>query len=227
MSEPAHHRPADPADSKAALLLAAALAVAGALLGFAWSAWSPPGPPAEVLRDGRFAVLSENEAAISSDGRFLVIVVSLGLIAALLTWFLRPANRGATVLVGLVVGTAAAALLSELVGHLTGGGSFSGKGYRFSDGTTREITMHLPLSLHMQGLLLVGPAVVALVYGMFVAFAARDDLNRNDPVRDSMLAAKPVPVAAAASVHAGDHPQYGGGYGNAAGPAQQQDLPSQ
>jgi hypothetical protein len=216
-------------DLRAAVLVAVALAVAGALLGLLWAAWSPPRPAAEVLGGGSFAVLDETESAIAGDGRFLILTVALGLVAALLAWFVLPARRGATLLLGLCVGVGVGGLLMELVGHLTGGGSFTGRRYLLTDGTRREITLHLPLSLHEQGLLLVGPAVVALVYGLFVAFAVRDDLGRPDDVRDRLraAAAPPQPFGDPRSVRAGDYPQYGGGYGDAPGALQQRDLPPQ
>lgn len=223
---PAAPRRPDPAPVRAAVSLAVALAVLGALLGLVWSAWSPPGPAAEVLGGGRFAVIDESESAVAGDGRFLVIAAATGLVAALLAWFGLRAVRGAAVLLGLAAGAAGGALLTELVGHLTGGGSFAGRLYDLSDGSRQEVTLHLPLSLHLGGLLAVEPGVVVLVYGLFVAFTAHDDLGRPDPVRELVAPPRP-PVPPYGSVHPGDHPQYGGGHGDAAGPPQQGDLPPQ
>ncbi len=236
---PPRRRP-DPADVRVALAAAVTLTLLGALLGLLWSAWSPPGPSAEVLGGGSFAVLDESESAVAGDGRFLVITAATGLLAALLTWFWRRGNRGAAMLFGLSAGAAVGALLTELVGHLSGGGSVSGKVYELTDGSHAEITRHLPLSLHLQGLLVVEPAVVALVYGVLVAFAERDDLGRPDPVRDGVRQERSVlppyppagpppgyPPAWPGSVDAGDHAQYGGGDGDAPGAAQQRDLPPQ
>ncbi len=225
-------RAATRTDARVAAALAVGLALLGALLGLLWAAWSPPGPSAEVLGGGSFAVLDENESPISADGRFLIIVVAVALVAALLAWFLLRGHRGPTVLLGLCAGVAGGGLLTEVVGHLTGGGSFSGAMYRLSDGSRREVTLHLPLSLHIQGLVLIGPAVVALVYGLFVAFAVHDDLGRPDPVRDTLLARRAARADSSAppaepSVHAGDYPQYGGGYRDASGALQQRDLPPQ
>jgi hypothetical protein len=136
-----------------------------------------------------------------------VIVASIGLLAALLAWALRPANRGPLVQLALCVGGFVGAVLTAWIGHLVSGGTVDGKA-----GTT---IAHIPLSLHMRGLALVEPAVAALVYGLFVAFAARDDLGRDDPVRERV------------SVRAGDDPQDGGGYGDAPRALQQSDFPPQ
>jgi hypothetical protein len=74
---------------------------------------------------------------------------------------------------------------------------------------------HLPLSLHMTGLLLTEPAFALLVYGMAAAFAVSDDLGRPDPVRERLL------------VRRVRDPQYGGGDGDASGVPQQSDLAAQ
>jgi hypothetical protein len=204
------HQPAGgeaTADLRVAIALTLGLAVLGALLGLLWAAWSGPQQRAYVLGPGKLYPYDEVETMARSDGRYLVIVATVGLLAALLGWFARPRNRGPLVLLALCLGGLAGAALTAWVGHLTDGGTFAGK--------TNTTIKHLPLSLHMHGLLFVEPAVTALIYGLFVAFAARDDLGRPDTVRERV------------SVGAGDHAQYGGGYGDAPGALQQRDLPTQ
>lgn len=186
-----------------------ALAAIGAILGIVWAAWSPPGPQAQVLGHGEF-IVDETEAFVAADGRFLVLAVIVGLVAAVLAWTDR-AHRGPAVVGGLVLGGIAGSLLMELVGHLFGGGSFHGTQF---PGTDVYLTARMPLSLHMQGLLLVESVVASLVYGVLVAFAAADDLGRPDPYRSS-------------SVDPGDHPQDGWRNGDAAGALQQGDLAPQ
>lgn len=183
------------------------LAALGALLGVIWAWWSGPQQRAYVIAPGKLYPFDEAETMGAADGRYLVLVAATGLVAALLLWTWRRQNRGPLVVLALGIGGVAGAALTAWVGHLTGGGTFDGRA-----GTT---IAHLPLSLHMRGLLFAEPALAALVYGLVVAFTARDDLGRPDPVRD------------AASVRAGDHPQYRGGYRDAAGPLQQRDLPPQ
>jgi hypothetical protein len=198
---------ASTADLRVAARITVGLAVLGALLGLLWSTWSGPQQRAYVISPGKLYPYDEVETMAGGDGRYLIIVVAVGLIAALLAWILRPGNRGPLVLLALCIGGLAGAVLTAWIGHLTGGGTFDGK--------TNTIIKHLPLSLHMRGLLFVEPAVSALIYGLFVAFASRDDLGRHDAVRERV------------SVGAGDHAQYGGGYGDAPGPLQQRDLPTQ
>jgi hypothetical protein len=195
------------ADLRSAAVIVIALAVLGALLGVAWSAWSGPQQRAFVIAPGKLYPYDEVETMAASDGRYLVLVGALGLFAGLFGWFRRPANRGPLIVLALIAGGLAGSALTELVGYLTGGGTFDGKA-----GSTIK---HLPLSLHMHGLLLVESAVAALVYGLFVAFAMRDDLGRADPVRERL------------SVGARDHAQDGGGYGDGPGALQQSDLPPQ
>jgi hypothetical protein len=180
-----------------------------------------------VLGGGVFEVLGENENQIAADGRFLVIVSVVGLLAGLLAWFGRPRNRGPLVLLGLVVGGLCGAALTDLVGHLTGGGSFSGKKYDLSDGSVQEVTLRLPLSLHMPGMLFVEAAIAALLYGVFTAFAVHDDLGRPDPVRDELRGRRAGPPLDEISVGAGHEPQGGWGYGDGSGPLQQREFPPQ
>jgi hypothetical protein len=209
-------------DLRFAALFAGTLIVLGALLGLLWSVWSPAGPAATVFPGGKFEP-DETEAFIAGDGRYLVIVAATGVLAGGLAW-LGARNRGPAILLALGLGGLAGASLTELVGHLTGGGSFTGKSYRFSDGSVHEVTLRMPLSLHTQGLLLVEAAVAALVYGLFVAFAARDDLGRPDPVRDALTARPGHPGGL---VDPGDHSEDGGGHGDAPGALQQGNLSAQ
>jgi hypothetical protein len=203
------HRPVSGAgrDLRVATITFLTLTVLGALFGLVWEAWSGPQQRAYVIGPGKLYPFDEVETMAGADGRYLVIVAASGLAAALLAWFARPGNRGPLVLLGLCAGGFLGAVLTAWVGHLVSGGSVHGK--------TGSTIPHLPLSLHMRGLTLVEPAIIALVYGMFVAFAARDDLGRADPVRERV------------SVRAGDDAQYAWGYGDAPGALQQRDLPPQ
>jgi hypothetical protein len=211
------------ADLSIALIAIVILAVAGAVVGFIWQAWAPPGPAAQVLGGGKF-IPDETEAFIAGDGRYLVLTAAVGLVAALAAYFLRPANRGVVLAAGLILGGFAGAVVTRLVGRLTGGGSATGHVVTVAGGQYR-LSDHLPLSLHMTGLVVIEPAVAALVYGLLVAFAVHDDLGRPDPVRERVTMRRGG--ASEESVHAGGYPQDGGGYRDAASAPQQGDLPPQ
>jgi hypothetical protein len=218
-------------DLRFAALFGSVLTVLGAVLGLLWSWWSPARPGAEVLGPTAF-IPDETEAFVASDGRYLLIVTVVGLVAALVAWRWKS-RRGPVVLIGMLIGGVTGSLAMELVGHLSGGGSFTGKLYKFTDGSTERYTTHLPVSLHAQGLLFVESTVAALLYGLLVAFATHDDLGRPDPVRAELVPASvgagPDPAGAGTdnSVGAGDQSQYGGRYRNAPGALQQGDLPPQ
>ena len=190
--------------------VALVLAVVGALAGLLWSAWSPAGPRALVVSPGSY-IPEENEKFVAADGRYLLIVAVLAIAAAVGAWFL-PRSRGVLTLLGLVVGTGAMSLVMEGVGQLAGGGTY--------DGRTNTVIAQLPLTVHARGLFFVAPALAALVYGLLVAFAVRDDLGRGD-------APPAPPVPPYALVPAGHQPQDRGGYGDAPGLLQQRDLPPQ
>lgn len=177
------------------------LAVLGALLGVLWQWWSPPGPLGYVIAPHAVQP-DETEAFIAADGRFAVICASTGLVAGVAAWWHKP-TRGPVTAVALAVGGVLGAVLTDLVGHLLAGGT--------GDGKTRTILPHLPLAVHMHGLLALEAAVAVLVYSLFVSFAAADDLGRGDPV----------------SVGVGDQPQFFGGCRDAAGAFEQPDLPPQ
>ena len=157
MSAATAYATADPSSSRAraatngdvvvAGVIAWGLAAVGALLGLVWQAWATAGPQAEVLGGGKF-IPDETEAFIAGDGRFLALTAAVGLLAALGAWLLRPANRGAPVAAGLLVGGLAGALLTELVGHLTGGGSATGRVVHATSGQQFRLTAPAAVAAH-------------------------------------------------------------------------------
>lgn len=191
------------AELRSAAVIIVVLAALGALLGLVWDAWSPPGPLGFVVTPGAVET-GENEAFVAADGRFAIIVLVVGLIAGLVVFFWKR-TRGPAAIVALAIGGVAGAVLTDLVGHVARGG--------VGDGKANTYIAHLPLSVQMQGLLVVEGAMAVLVYGLCVAFAPDDDLGRPEP--------------GLASVGVSGQLQYGGGYTDAAGQLQQRHLPPQ
>lgn len=198
------------AQLRAAAYVVLALAVLGALLGVVWQAWSPAGPFGIIYQNG--VQPDETEAWAAADGRFALLVAVAGLAAGVAAWFLRRA-RGPQLVLALVAGGLAGAALTEWVGHLIRGSADTFTCYPASG--PAQCTRHLPLALHMWGLLYIEPALAVLGYGLFVAFTARDDLGRPDPIRGRL------------SVDLGWEPDNRWGYGDGPGPLEQRDLPAQ
>ena len=199
--------PAERGDLRVAGAVVGGLAVLGAVLGLIWSAWSGPQQRAYVLAPGKLYPFDEVETMAGADGRYLVLVGATGLLAGAVLYWWRRANRGPLLAAALGAGGLVGAALTWWVGYLSGGGTY--------DGRAKTIIAHLPLSLHMRGLLLIEPALALLVYGMSAAFAASDDLGRPDPRRERLLVGR------------AGYPQYGGGYGDAAGTPQEGDFAPQ
>jgi hypothetical protein len=194
-------------DLRAAGVVVAVLAVVGALLGLVWSAWSGPQQRAFVIAPGKLFPYDEVETMAAADGRYLLLVGVSGLAAGAVLWLRRRANRGPLTVLALAAGGLLGAALTWWIGYLSGGGTYDGR-----KGTT---IAHLPLTVHLHGLLFVEPALATLVYGILTAFAVRDDLGRHDPVRARL------------SVQSGQQPQDGRRDGDAPRALEQGDLPPQ
>jgi hypothetical protein len=142
------------------------LAAAGALLGLLWQQISPRTqgfvyvPPHGIIAE-------ENESLIASDGRFVLLTCAAGLVAAVAAWSRRSA-RGPAAALALAAGGLLGALLTDRVGHATGGGH---------DGGTLNEVITLSVRVHARGLLLLEPAIALFVYAACALFARRDDLG--------------------------------------------------
>ena len=218
MIDPAVAPPARPdaagerrAQVRAAGLVVVVLAVVGAVLGLVWQAWSPPGPIGVRLPAGIQA--DETEAWAAGDGRYMIIAVAVGVVAAIAGWYVPSLRRvrGPFVALGIAIGALAGSALTDLVGWAVRG---DGNDYSCGAGTCID---HLPLTVHMHGLWFVEAFIAVLGYGLFVAFAVADDLGRPDVQKDGPAVAPAGTEPVASSVGAQHEPQDGRGYGDAAG----------
>lgn len=161
-SEPWFH----PREVRVASATFLVLLVVGALLGLVWNLWSRT-PTQGLVYTAHAIIPDETEGFISSDGRFLVLTGVVGLLAALIVWF-RPGGRGPLVAAALAAGGVAGALATDLVGHVSGGGS--------DTGAIDTLLPRLPLQVHAHGLLVVEAGLALVVYLICALFASRDDL---------------------------------------------------
>jgi hypothetical protein len=154
-----------------------ALIIAGLLLGLIWRWWAST-PTRGLAYYNNTIVPDETEGFISSDGRFLVLTGIVGLLAGALVWF-RRRRRGPVAVAALAIGGVAGAALTDLVGHLVGGGTTSGKlGTQFA---------RLPLEVHAIGLLFVEAALALWVYVLATLFAGPDDLGVGEAPAPAVL----------------------------------------
>jgi hypothetical protein len=161
-----------------------ALAVLGAVAGLVWAGWSPPQPAGFHQAHGPTWSIDESEAAIAADGRYAVLALITGLVAAGALWR-RTRLRGPIAVTALAVGCLLGAQLTRAVGYLAGGGSAPDRAcvLYLPDPVNGSCTVHMRLSLHLSGLAYLSAAVAVLVYSLCAAFAVRDDLGRRDPLR--------------------------------------------
>ena len=129
-------------DIRLAAVTIASLVVIGAVAGFAWAAWSATATRG-LIYTRTTIIPDQTEGFVSSDGRFTVITLAIGLLAGLIVWR-RRGERGPGAVAGLAVGAVLGAALTDLVGHLVGGGT--------RDGTVGSVVTRLPLQVHALGL---------------------------------------------------------------------------
>jgi hypothetical protein len=184
---------------------------AGGVLGLLWQWWSPAGPAGFLVSPGQVQP-DETEAFIAGDGRYAVIAVAVGIVAALIVWFGRV-ERGIMTVVALAVGGLGGAAATAAVGHV-----MRGDGHKYTCGSGASSCIdHLALSVHAHGLLLVEATAAVLVYGLCIAFARDDDLGTPDPAGE----------LARGSVGADVELQHPGRHRDRVGETQQGDLPPQ
>jgi hypothetical protein len=150
------------------------LAVAGVPLGVLWWALAPRADY-RITGAGPVAVGNPSEELlIADDGVFVLIVAALGLLAGLATWLLRR-RRGVAVLVGVALGTLAAAAVAWQVGELLGPPPTHAALTHVGGRVTTSLT------LGMLPALAVGPFFAVVVWLVGALYARTDGLGRTPP----------------------------------------------
>jgi Protein of unknown function (DUF2567) len=181
---PARHR-AWRRELASALIVAAALAVAGVPLGLLWRQVAPK--VEFVMTDGgATTVAPEPEEFVAADGWYLLITFATGVLAAVVVWALLRRRRGPVVLLGLVAGCVAGGVLTAWVGHQIGYAHY------------RYLVSHAPVGTHffrpplvrtgyvglwfgflprVQGAVLIEAIAAATTYLVLAAFHVEPDLR--------------------------------------------------
>lgn len=147
-----------------ALILGAA--IVGIPLGWWWQSMAPR-TRAYVDPNG-FVIPEESESRISADMRALFLFVGLGLVLGAGAWLWRS-RRGPIVLIGATAATAVGSASIALCGRWFSGGA--------SHGAPRSV-ITLPVTLNGRAMLLIAPALCALIYVCAAIFSSDDELGR-------------------------------------------------
>lgn len=181
-------------DAVAPVALAVVVAAFGPVLGWIWAAVAPR---IEIIKtDGGFLYAHEEpEEAIAADGWFAILGAAAGLVFAVLAWVVLRRYRGVGVLLALVVGSLAAAVLAWRVGDTIGYAEFA----RAREVAAEGAHLYAPLGLRITdvtgdglgllqptGVVAVQALVAAFVYTVLAGFSSYPDLRSPDPAEQTV-----------------------------------------
>jgi len=155
---------------RTALRLVLSLAVAGIPVGLLWLVLAPR-REYEVVAGGYLALEPQSEALIGADSWLLILTTLLGVLAAVLAWWIVRA-RGVAIVLGLATGMVVAAVVAWQIGELLGTGP--------TEAQTAQIGTIVTLGLGLRAVpvLVIGAFISTLTYLVVVSFAPSDDLQR-------------------------------------------------
>jgi len=158
------------ADLRRAGVVAAAVTVAGVLLGLLWL-WLAPRVPLVSDNTAVFLSDSEGEEAIGADGTFALLGLAFGAVSAgLVFWFHR--RGGIWLTVGLAVGSVLGSVLAWQLGTRLGPTSDV---VAHAREVGKGVVFDAPLEMHAHGVLLAwGLAAMVVHLGLTAAWGPRD-----------------------------------------------------
>jgi hypothetical protein len=155
-----------------ALVAIAALAAVGAAVAPLWVHLAPR-LAFRVDQPGRaLPVVPEAEEYVAADGRFVLITLVVGVVAAAGCWLVRR-SRGPLVLLALAAGGLLGAVITWRLGMRIG------TGYRPADLRQVGKVVYQPLTLRAKSALVVEPVAAVIAYLLAVGFSARNDLGQD------------------------------------------------
>ena len=195
-----------------ALVAVAVLVAVGAAVAPLWVHLAPR-LAFRVDRPGRaLPVVPEAEEYVAADGRFVLITLVVGVLAAAGCWLVRR-SRGPLVLLALAAGGLLGAVITWRLGLRIG------TGYQPADLRQVGKVVYQPLTLRAKSALVVEPVAAVLAYLLAVGFSARNDLGQ-DPAGPTIPSSYGTPATPADPLghgapdrlpagHAGPEPSYG------------------
>jgi hypothetical protein len=161
-----------------------ALAVVGAAVAPLWVHLAPR-LAFRVDQPGRaLPVIPEAEEYIAADGRFVIITLIIGVLAALVCWLVKR-SRGPWTVLALAVGGLLGAIVTWRLGMSLG------TGYKPADLQVVGKIIYQPLTLRAKSALVVEPVAAVIGYLLAVGFSSRNDLGRDED--SAAPAAAPAP----------------------------------
>ncbi|MFD8013231.1 DUF2567 domain-containing protein [Streptomyces sp. NPDC058955] len=181
---PPHQGPAgDPitgAEVVQGLVVTAASAIAGAVLGVLW-VWLAP--TVQLISDGKGVYLrnSEGEAAIGADGTFVLLALAFGAVAGLVV-FLARRKGGVPLVLGLAAGGVLGSLLAWWLGTELGP---TADVVAHAKAVGPEVVFDAPLKLQMgAAAMLAWPLAATIVHLVLTGiFGPRDPEHPWDPYK--------------------------------------------
>jgi hypothetical protein len=170
-----------------AVAIGVLLAFTGVLTGLLWT-WLGPHGHAEMTDIGAVRELPYGEAAFAGEATFGAIGLVAGLLTGLAAFLLRR-HRGPIVLLGVAIGSLAAAWVASRVGASVGHDEFE----RLLRGAADGQHFTMPVALTAKGLLLVQPLVATAAYTLIAAWSPDPQLRTGIPVDPSAPPDAPGP----------------------------------
>ncbi|GAB1646036.1 hypothetical protein [Krasilnikovia sp. MM14-A1259] len=158
----------------AGALTALVVALAGVPLGLIWT-WLAPSVP--VLNAGANGIVVNDpspEQYIAADGWFAILGFVFGLAVAITAWMVLRRYRGPALLVGVTVGTLAAAAAAWAVGREVGLHAYE----QWRETSAPGATYSAPPDLHAYGVLLIPAFAAVIVLTLLAGWSSDPDLDR-------------------------------------------------
>lgn len=142
--------------------VAAVLAVLGVPAGLVWSAIAPRARLIAVAPGQAVLADPESTAYIAADGRFAVLTMVVGVVAAIVTYALVGRRHGTAAAVGLAVGGVLGSVAAWQTGRLPTLDTYHHALH--AAGAGAHLTA--PLTLHARGVLVLGALAAVAAFGL-------------------------------------------------------------